>query len=745
MRTTLGDLRSDLNGRINLTGFPGAMQGSADLRLGRGRIGGETFQEIAARANFAGSTVTLENLDARFDAGQLSANGTVDTNTQAFNLKASGKDIQLSIIEALAGAGAGALPRLTGAVNLTASAEGRITDPSSYQINFDAEGREVAINNRPAGVLTLTGRTENRKLTVTFVSGLLGQPQTIAAQVDFANSALPTTIESSLSNADLTPLFAALLPNAGVRITGRATGTLRAAGNLFAENADGEEVFSPTAGLRGVANFTELMVQVADTQLSSVSPLLVQFTPDEVVFERTQFTGPGTDVKIGGTAALSPAGKQNLTLNGRLNLRVLNGISPDIFVAGATDVAMRVSGTYAAPQLSGTAAVSGVSFSTIIEADRIVVNNINGRVKFTSNAAQVDTLVGPLGGGRVEIVSGGARLEGLRPVEYRAVLRARDVTFPLPQNITATADANVEIRGTEDGRLLDGTITLRRAEYTEDIDLADLVNRRREASLAQGAGGGTMGATTQLNLQVQGNDALVVRNNLADIVGSVNLRIRGNIEEPIISGRVSATRGTVIFRSDRYDLTRAFVDLPAQPGAEPIVNVQAESDISGYRVIVGLTGDLSRLQAIVRSEPALPQADVVSLITTGSLSRGEASLAQTGVGTATSLLADTIINAPVRRATDRLFGLNVFEIDPLLTGRGGASPTARLTVGRQINRNLSVTYSTDFSAKQNQVIALEYRLSDRLSFVAQYEQGSAESLRTRSNDFSFEIRFRKRF
>lgn len=746
LRATLGDIGADLNGRVNLTGFPGAMQGAADLRLGPGRLGGQQFQEVVARANFAGSTITLETLDARFDAGRLSASGTVETTTQAFNLKAAGTDLQLSIIEALAG-GAGALPSLSGAVNLTASAEGRLTDPSSYQINFDAEGREVAINGRPAGVLTLTGRTENQRLNVTFTSGLLGRPQSIVAQIDFSNPALSTTIETSLENADLTPLFAAVLPDAGVRITGRATGTLRAAGNLFSENDEGEQVFSPAAGLRGVANFTELVIQVADTQLAAVSPLQVQFTPDEVVFERTQFTGPGTDVRIGGTAALSSAGKQNLTLNGRLNLRVLNGLSPDVFVSGATDVAIRVSGTYEAPLLSGTASVAGGSFSTLVSTERIAVNNINGRVKFTQNAAQIESLSGTLGGGRVEVVSGGARLEGLRPVQYRAVLRGRDVTVPLPQNITATADANLEIRGTEDGRLLDGLITLRRAEYTEDIDLADLINRRREASLQQGGGGGgTMGATTQLNLQVQGNDALAVRNNLADVVGSVNLRVRGNLDEPIISGRVSATRGTIVFRNDRYELTRAFVDLPAQADADPILNVQAETDISGYRVIVSLSGELSRLQAVVRSEPALPQADVVALITTGSLSSGDSSLAQAGVDTATGLVADTIVNAPVRRATDRLFGLNVFEIDPLLTGRGGGGgPTARLTVGRQINRNLSLTYSTDFSAKQNQVVALEYRLSDRLSFIAQYAQGSSENLRSRNNDFSFEIRFRKRF
>jgi translocation and assembly module TamB len=99
----------------------------------------------------------------------------------------------------------------------------------------------------------------------------------------------------------------------------------------------------------------------------------------------------------------------------------------------------------------------------------------------------------------------------------------------------------------------------------------------------------------------------------------------------------------------------------------------------------------------------------------------------------------------VQRATDRLFGLNRFEIDPIVSGRGGTSPTARLTVGRRINRNLTVTYSTNVTEDQNQVIALEYRVSDRLSFVAQYEQGTTGGLTTRDNNFNFEIRFRKRF
>jgi translocation and assembly module TamB len=202
------------------------------------------------------------------------------------------------------------------------------------------------------------------------------------------------------------------------------------------------------------------------------------------------------------------------------------------------------------------------------------------------------------------------------------------------------------------------------------------------------------------------------------------------------------------FRHDQYDISRAFIDLPASRDADPILNIQAEATIRGYNVLVNMTGPLTQPNVTLSSDPALPQLDVLSLVLTGNLSTGDtggSTLAQTGLGTAASLLTDSLINAPARRATDKLFGLNRFEIDPLITGRGGASPTARLTVGRQINKNLSITYSTNVTADQNQVLAVEYRVSNRLSFVAQYEQGSVNGFQSRNDNFSFEIRFRKRF
>ena len=71
-------------------------------------------------------------------------------------------------------------------------------------------------------------------------------------------------------------------------------------------------------------------------------------------------------------------------------------------------------------------------------------------------------------------------------------------------------------------------------------------------------------------------------------------------------------------------------------------------------------------------------------------------------------------------------------------------PLGSITSGRRISKEVTVTYSTNVTSDPNQILALEYRVSDRLSFIAQYEQGFHPTAE-RSTTFSFEIRSRKRF
>lgn len=751
-RDQLATLKSDLSGKVNVTGLPENMNGNANLNLSRGTFQNESFDSITAKATFSGTAIKLEEVDARLDAGRVVARGTIDPTNFNFNLEAESDAIQLEKINNLTARLGGT--SISGTFNLKARVTGNLkeNDFTTLNLNVDGESNNARINDRDIGKLTLTARTENNQINASFTTNALGNPQSVTAVVNLRDKRLPTTIQSNLSNADLSLLFAALMPPNSVQVTGRTSGAFNAKLELYGENTEGEEGFG-VYNLSGSANFTEMAFTVGDIPFSAVTPLAVQLTPTEVIFDKARFTGPGTNVSLDGRASIAEGGQNNLALDGSVNLRLLNALSPNMFFNGVTEVAIRVMGSHTEQRVTGSANLNGASFATLVGTERLTLSNMRGRALFNANQIQIDSVTGNLGGGNVSL-TGGVLLDGLSPSAFRFSVRGDKITVPFPTDFRTTADAQIEINSSRRGSrqtlstIIAGRLNVIRSEYRQNIDVADLINQRVEGSLTEGSGStSSLIGRTQLDLYLEGRDALVVNNNLADMVGSIALRVTGPIDSPIISGRITSTRGYVKFRDQRYELQRAIVDIPAQRNPDPLLNVNAETEVRGYTLFVTLTGSLSQPSASVRSDPPLPQADVVSLITTGDLSSGDAGLfstSQPGIATAANLLADTLIAAPARRATDKLFGLSRFELEPVISERG-ASPTARLTVGRQITKDLSIAYSTNLTADKNQVLALEYRVSNRISFVAQYEQGSVTGINTNSNNFSFEIKFRKRF
>ncbi len=74
----------------------------------------------------------------------------------------------------------------------------------------------------------------------------------VAAQINLGSEKLAANVETTLNNADLTGLLKMLLPQANVKISGLATGTLKASGNLLDEDG-----YFSAGGLQGTANFTQ--------------------------------------------------------------------------------------------------------------------------------------------------------------------------------------------------------------------------------------------------------------------------------------------------------------------------------------------------------------------------------------------------------------------------------------------------------------------------------------------------------
>jgi outer membrane protein insertion porin family len=729
-------ISGELSGEAHLMTLPGSPQGTVTLNLVDGVIAGQRAELATANLVLDSQTARLDRAEIRLPQGHLVAHGSVDLKNNFFQLQGEADNVDVrSLVSSLEIEN----PRITGTARATLQASGNTKELDQLQVELTANGKDVTINERVAGQLTLTARTsQNGRIDLDLVTGIAGKPQVVRASIELRKPGRPIEIETDLADFDLGPLIAAFAPDLASSIAGAVGGRLHVAGPVV--NERGEVTLD---GLRGDLTLTSIALQLAGRKIRAETPFTVTLTGPQVTLERTRVFGEGVDLSLGGTLSLSEGGKMNFTANGTANLDTLSGLNTNYFFSGAVAIDLRIEGAANQPQLAGDLRINGLAFSSL--DPQFSIEDGNGHILLSGDKVTLENFTARANDGKIN-ANGTLTLARFQPKEWRFGLNASDIIV-FYQGAQVMLSGALALAGTPQGQSLSGKVTIPQAEYTTGFDFESLASTGR-GGLAFGGGGGAAGsasglAPVSLNVHVEANESLLVRNEQINTVGTASLTVGGTLAEPAITGRVTFEGGTIKFRSQRYDITTGTLDFPIGAGRTPDVNVLAEGDVSGYHVYVGLTGPLNDMEVTLRSEPDLPRSEVLSLITTGrtdSDTLGSEDLTRSGVGTAASLLSEQLISKP----TESLLGINRFQIDPVL--RPNDNPAARITIGQQVMRDLAFTYSTNLSSEQDQTALLEYILTNRFSGIASYTQGGSSTQGgSKDNDFTIEMRGRKRF
>jgi translocation and assembly module TamB len=221
-----------------------------------------------------------------------------------------------------------------------------------------------------------------------------------------------------------------------------------------------------------------------------------------------------------------------------------------------------------------------------------------------------------------------------------------------------------------------------------------------------------------------------------------NVRVRGTFDHPILLGNIHLLNGEMSMRGNQYRLTRGDINFANPFRADPVLNVEVATTIQQYEVTVDFTGPASHLTMSYRSDPPLPSSDIITLLALGqpgqeSSLRGGAAAVQTPQLGATTLLSEAI-SSQLGGRVQRLFGVRRFSVDPDYIAATSATqnPGARVTIAEQFSRNLVITYSTDVTSTQEQVIQIEYTVRPDVSVVA---------LRDENGTFGIDVVRRQRF
>ncbi len=464
-------------------------------------------------------------------------------------------------------------------------------------------------------------------------------------------------------------------------------------------------------------NLSRLTLEIQSVKLENVSPVRLTYRRDEVRVEQASLRGPDTDFQVSGSARFAGEQALNLRVDGAVSLRLLTEFFPQLESTGRAQINALVAGTLNTPRLNGKVHIEGASLR--YGDFPAGLSNVGGDFNFGANRMVFDNVVAETGGGRLTI--GGTVSYGQGPLNYVLNARSDQVRIRYPIGMSWLVGGNLRLSGNADAATLSGRIVIDRLLMAEGFDLGSFMISAKEPA----AGPSTTSSflqNLQFDVQAESSPDSRMEWTGARLLTDANLRLRGTWEHPILLGHIHLLSGEMSFRGNQYTIARGDINFANPFRLDPVLNVEATTTIRQYEVTLDFTGPASRLTLAYRSDPPLPSSDIIELLALGQT--GEESAARTATGQNSSLGASALLSEAISSQLggriQRLFGISHFSVGPSVATLNNTQQNsiASVTIEQQVSRGLVITYITDVTTTQYQVIQMEYTINREFSVVA---------------------------
>jgi translocation and assembly module TamB len=482
------------------------------------------------------------------------------------------------------------------------------------------------------------------------------------------------------------------------------------------------------------ANLSRISLDYASVKLENVGPVRLTYRRDEVRVEQANLRGMDTDFHLSGFARFTGDRALNLRVDGAVNLQLLAGFVPRLESNGRAQVNAAIVGTLAAPRFNGRLHIEG---ATLRYGDFPAgLSNVAGDFNFDATRLVFENVSAESGGGHLTI--GGTVTYANGPLSYALNVRSDQVRIRYPVGMSWLVAGTLRLAGTAQSATLSGRVVVDRLLMAEGFNVAALMGSAGEP-LAGPATTSVFLRNLQFDIQADSSPDARLEWTGARFQTEANLRVRGTWEHPILLGHIRLLTGQMNFRGNVYTISRGDINFSNPFRIDPVINVEAVTTIRQYEVTLDFTGPASRLTVSYRSDPPLPSSDIITLLALGQTT--EESQQRTVTGQAPGLGASTLLSEAISSQLggriERLFGISHFRVDPFLGGpTSGQNPIARVTIEQQVTRGLVITYITNVTSTQQQVIQIEYTINRELSIVA---------LRDENGTFGLDIIRKTRF
>ncbi|MGZ4813867.1 MAG: translocation/assembly module TamB domain-containing protein [Terriglobales bacterium] len=700
-------ITGSLSLNLNLRGTESTPMGDAHLQVANAQVSGQPIRAANVKATSNGNLVQA-NLSVNLPAGTATANGTYDLRQQNYNVLLRAVGIQLGQLAAVKSKDLG----VVGTLNLTAEGAGNIHNP---QLAANLSIPKLQVKDQTINNLDVKADVANHVARVALGSQVVNTSIAGNATINLTGN-YETIASLDTQTIPLAPLVAAYAPTQAGNITGQTElhGNLR--GPLKQPKNVEAHITIPTLAV----NYQNKI------HIGAPQPIHIDYVSGVLNVQRSALKGTDTDLQFQGRVPIvdknAPA---SVLLLGTVDLQLLQVFNPDYVTSGQVRFDINSFGQLTNPNVQGQVRIINATLAT--GEVPLGLSNGNGVLTLTRDRLEITQFNGIVGGG--DVTAHGAVL--YRPsLSFDMALQGKGIRLLYPDGVRSGFGMNLFLTGTTDAATLRGQVNLYQVSFTPDFDLTSLMGQFGGDTTPPPSQG--FSNNLQLDLQVRTLQGLNLVSRQLSLDGGMNLNVRGSAAQPVVLGRINLTGGDFLFNNERFVLQGGTIDFVNPTMTQPVLNVSVNTTVQQYKVAMRFEGPVDHMRTSYSSDPALPPADIIHLIAFGSTTESSAANPSPPGNLAAEQKIASAVSGQVTSRVAKIAGLSQLSIDPTLGGSGTqSSPGAHITIQQRVTSKIFVTFSTDVTATQNQVIQLEYKASPRFSFSGTRDQNGGVAFDTR--------------
>jgi translocation and assembly module TamB len=677
--------------------------GQGRVELARASVSGEPIQSVVVQFTGDGNAAHA-NLNVSMPAGVTTGELTYYPKQRGYEVQLETHNFKMDQLQAVKGHNLS----LAGVMNLVANGRGTLDDP---QLTASIEIPQLHAQGQTIDHLTMKAEIAKHVANISIDTHAVNTNIRGQAKVELtgdyeANAVLDT------QPIPLQPLLAAYAPSQAGDVTGQTElhATLR--GPLKHRERIEAHLVIPELSLHYQKSI----------DLAASGPIKADYVDGVLNLQRSGLKGTGTDLQFQGSLPLLDRTKPvSLLMLGQVDLRLGQLFDPDVTSSGQLRFNINSYGARSDPNFKGDVQIVNANFS-LADAP-VALSNGNGTLALTSDRLNITSFEGTMGGGKVTARGG---LVYHPALQFDIALAGQGIRVLYPDGVRQGLSANLTLTGTPERSSLRGQINVDKLTFAPDFDLSSLSSLT--GGVEEPPSQGLMN-DLQLNVNIRSTQNVNLVSRTLSVSGAANLRLTGTAAEPVLLGRISLTSGDMLFQGNRYLLQGGVIDFVNPSRTEPNVNVSITTTIQQYNIGMRFEGPLERLRTSYSSDPALPPADIINLIAFGKTQE-----AANATATPTNLTAEqsiaSAVSGQVTNRVEKIAGISHLSVDPTL-GNNQQNAGATVTVQQRVTSKIFVTFSTDVTATDRQVIQLEYQITPKVSLSGTRDQNGGFGFDTR--------------